>query len=896
MSALWSALHWLRRLVRNVVRGNAEDRSMAADVESYVDLLTDEKIAAGLSPEAARRAARMEFGSVDAVKEEVRSVRAGAWLGQLAQDLRYALRMLRRDPAFSAIAILTLALGIGANTAIFSVVNAVLLEPPPYADSDRLVVLWERNRAIGKERDPVAALNYLDWRQHNTVFDDLGAYRFRGYVLTHAGNPEQLMALAMTSSLFNVLRVEAAEGRVFSEEEERRRDHVVVLSHQFWQRRFGGDRAVVGRSIALDGNAFTVVGVMPPGFAFPDGEDVDLYAPLAFRDEDLKGRRLHSLAVVGRLRDHVTLERASADIGGIVERIAASDSAVNPEITMVKAHDVLVEDVRRPLIVLFGTVGFVLLIACANIASLLLVRATTRQREIAMRATLGAGRGRLIRQLLTESVLLATIGSAVGILVAIWLLQLLTRFRPADLLRVEHVSIDATVLWFVTVAAVLTGILFGIVPALHASMPHLADVARANSPTTTASVAKLRARSALLVAEIALSVVLLTSAGLMVRSLVNLQNVDLGFRSERVTTAQIFLAPTRYPTGVSQYRPPKPGAPPVADPKPSVFFAQLLDQLQQVPGVQSAGAVSALPLNPVGSDYDLPVIVQGKPQPRAGEEPQADFRLATTGYFRTIGIPLLRGREFTEFDGPNGTPVAIINDALAAQMFAGEDPLGQRILLYGRPREIVGVVGSVRHRGFSSDARPEMILPYRQLQFGGMTIVVRSALPVASVAAALTRVVHSIDGDQPVSRIRPMDDFVSDSVAQPRFTTLLLAGFALLAFGLAVVGVYGVMSYAVKQRAREIGVRLALGAERREVVQMVTRQSLSYAVAGVVLGLAGAFVGTRLLSGLLFGVSATDPVTFAGSAVALVVASLAATYVPALKASRVAPISVLRVE
>jgi predicted permease len=896
MSMRGSALHWLRRLVRNLLRGNTADADLRADVESYVDLLTDEKIAAGLPPDAARRAARLEFGSIDAVTDDTRSVRAGALVGQLSQDLRYALRMLRRDRGFSAVAVLTLALGIGANTAIFSVVNAVLLQPLAYADPGRLAVLWEKNSAIGKDRDPVAPLNFKDWQQHNTTFENLGAFRFDGFVLTSAGDAEQLTALEMTSSVFRILQVEALRGRIFTDAEERRRDRVVVLTHQLWQRRFGGEAAVVGRSIALDGAAFIVIGVMPAGFRFPDGDPVDLYSPIVFTEDELKGRRSHSLSVIGRLRDGVTLDTATGDISTIARRIAAADNTSNPDVTIAAAHDVIVEDVRRGLIVLFAAVGFVLLIACANVASLLLVRATTRQREMAMRAALGAGSRRLLRQLLTESVMLAAIGGAAGTALAWWLLRLFARFHPPDLPRVDHVAIDLPVLLFVTMAAVLTGMLFGIVPALHAATPRLADAARVNSPTTTASARHTHARSALLVAEIALSLMLLTAAGLMLRSFVNLQNVDLGFQPDHVVTGQVALAYSRYPVDSAQFRPVRPDAGPVADSKLSRFFTRLEEELRSVPGVESVAAVSALPLNPVGTDYDLPVVIEGRPRARAGEEPQADFRLATTGYFRTLRIPLLRGREFTEFDGPNSTPVAIINETLARQMFAGEDPLGQRLILYGRPREIVGVVGAVRHHGFSRDARAEMILPHRQFQVGFMTIVVRTSLESSVAGDAVADAVHSIDAEQPVYRVRTMNDFLSDSVAQPRFTTLLLGGFATLALVLALVGVYGVMSYTVNQRAREIGVRLALGARRIEVVRMIVRQSLAHAFAGVMLGLAGAAAATRLLSGLLFGVSATDPAAFAGAATAVVLASLAATYVPAFRASRVSPVSVLRSE
>ena len=891
-----SVFHWLRTLVRNTIHARASDADLRDNVHSYVDLLTEEKIAAGMAPDAAHRAALLEFGGVDTVTEQTREARAGAQLAQVWQDARYAMRIAWRDWSFSGVAVLTLALGIGANTAIFSVVNAVLLKPLPYRDPDRLVLLWERNASIGKARDPVAPLNFQDWRTRNTVLEHIGAYRFRGFALSGVETPERVDALAMSGSVFRVLDVNALVGRSFTEEEERRGDRVVVLAHEFWQRRFGGDRTLVGRSITLNGASFTVVGVMPPGFAFPDGNPVDVYAPLVFTQEDLNGRGAHTLAVIGRLKKLVSVEEASADIGRIARSIAAEDPRSNPDVTIAGAHNVLVEDVRLGLLILLGTVGFVLLIACGNIANLLLVRAASRRREMAIRAALGATRRRLLRQLLTESLLLAAIGGAVGVLVAWGLLQLFVRINPPDFARVDLVAIDPMVLLFAIGIAMVTGVVFGIAPALRVSQSGLTDATKTGGYHTTAAFRRNSGRSMLLVAEIALSLMLLAGAGLMIRSLAKAQTLDLGFRTSGVLTGNIFLPAAKYPVDSSQFRP-RPDDPPRAvDSKPSVFFAQLEERLSVLPGVQAVGAVSSLPLNPVGLDFDLPVIVQGRPRPRGGEEPQADFRLATTGYFRTMGIPLLKGRAFTEFDGPNSAPVVVINDTTARQMFPGEDPLGRQIVLYSRPREIVGVVGSVRHHGFSRDARPEMILPYRQFQFGGMTLVVRSALNPADLGAAVERTVQSLDPDLPVSGIRTMDDLLADSVAQPRFTTMLLAGFACLALTLALVGVYGVMSYAVSQRTREIAVRMALGAHRQEVVWMIVRQGMVVTAIGVIVGLGGAAAGTRVMAGLLFDVTATDPPTFAAAAAALVLASFGACYIPALRAARVAPVTILKSE
>ena len=888
-----SFLHWLRQLVHNSIHPRRRDAELRADVASYLDLLTEEKVAAGLPPDAARRAARLEFGGVDAVTEETRSVRAGAWLAQCWQDAFYALRLIRRDKTFSVVAILTLALGIGANTAIFSVINAVLLKPLPYSDPDRLVLVWERNTTIGKERDPVAPRNYQDWRAQNSVFEDLGAYRFREYALGGVPDPEQLTALSLTSSVFKVLRANAEIGRVFTEDEERRRDPVVVLTHTFWQRRLGGDPTAIGRSITLNDAPVTVIGVTAREFKFPDGNPVDLYSPLTFTPDELRGRRSHSLMVIARLKEGVEIHSARADLGTIARTIASADRTSNPDVTIARAHDVLVEDVRLGLIILLGAVGFVLLIACANVAGLLLVRATSRRREITMRAALGAGRGRLVRQLLTESVVLALIGGGVGLLMAWGLLAALIRFQSPSLLPVDQLGIDATVLLFVIASAFATGVVFGMIPALHAITPRLSE---ATKSTSDLAPAPGHARSGLVVAEVAISLVLMAGAGLMVRSLIKAQQLDLGFQPENVFTAQLLLASAQYPIDPRQYRPLERGSGPILDTKPFVFLAQLEERLRRLPGVESVGAVSALPLNPVGTDYDLPVVIEGRPRPRPGEEPQADFRTATTGYFRAMGIPLLRGREFNEFDRPNSTPVVIINETLARQMFPGEDPLGQRLVLYGAPREIVGVVGAVRHRGFSQEARPEMTLPYRQFQFNGMTLAVRSDLDRTTLAAAIAGAVHALDPQQPVYRPRAMDEFLADSVAQPRFTTLLLGGFAGLALVLALVGVYGVTTYAVNQRTREIAVRMTLGAQRHEVVRLVARQSVGYAGAGVVLGLLGAAAVTRFLGGLLFDVTATDPLTFISAASAVTLAAVAASYIPAIRAARVPPARTLRAE
>ena len=884
MGQIQEAWHRLRALVGR----KAIERGLSEEFRFHIDEQTAKNVRAGMAPGEARRQALIKFGGIERIKEKTRDEYRAALLEDFVRDVRYGARSLGRARGFTAVATLTLALGIGANTAIFSVVNAVLLKPLSYRDPERLAFVWERNTTIGKERDLVAPPNYLDWKAQNSVFEALGAYRVNGFALTGAGEPESVTALTVSSSLFRVLGVDAAVGRTFTEDEETRKDRVVVLGHEFWQRRFGGDPSLIGKSITLIA-PFTVIGVMPASFRFPDGNPVDLYSPLVLSPNELTGRRTHSLTVIGRLKEGVTIDSATANMTAIAQGIVAADQTSNPDVTVVRAHDLLVEDVRLGLLVLLGTVGFVLLIACANVANLLLVRATSRRGEMAMRAALGAGRPRLVRQLLTESVLLAVGGSALGMLVAWSVLGLLVRVSPPDLPRVDQVGIDTTVLLFVTAIAILTGLGFGIVPALQVSGSNLVDA------TQESRVKRQRGRSVLVAAEIALSLALITGAGLMIRSFVALQHLDLGFQPQDVLTAQIFLPGPRYPVDPAQFRPLQAGVTPQLS-KPSAFYAQLMEKLAASPGIEAIGAVSSLPLNPVGIDYDLPVIVQGRPRPRPGEEPQADFRIATPDYFKTMRIPLKAGRLFTEFDGPDAAPVAIINETMAAQVFPGDNPIGQRLLLYGRAREIIGVIGAVKHHGFSREPRPEMVLPSRQFQFGGMTIVARSRLEPSVLAATITREVHALDPELPVSRVRTMEQFQSASVAQPRFRALLFAGFASLAMALALVGVYGVMSFTVNQRTREIGVRIALGASRHDVVWMVVRHGMMLAGIGIFAGLVGAAAGTRLLEQLLFGVSATDPVIFFGAAIALGLSSVAATVVPAIRAARVAPVTALRPE
>jgi predicted permease len=813
------------------------------------------------------------------------------------QDVRQGLRTLFRSPGFTMVAVLTLALGIGVTSTIFSIVKGILLEPLPYPDAGRLVYVWETNRAVNKELDPVAPLNYLDWKAQTETFNSLAAYIFGGFALLGVDDPERVDTLFVTASLFPVLGVEAEIGRTFTEEEERRRDRVVLLSHEFWQRRFQGDRTVIGKSLNLSGNSFTVVGVMGPGFRFPDNDSSasETYSPLWFSPDQLRARNLHVLNVVGRLKDDVTIEAASVRMNTVARGIANASTESNPEVTVVSMHEQFVENVRLGMVVLLATSGFVLLIACSNVANLLLTRSTTRRREMAVRTSLGASRWRIVRQLLTESCLLALFGTLAGMVMASWLLDLFLEFIPGTVPRGYNVAIDAGVLLFSAGLCLGAAVLFGLTPALALSRSGLKDVIQESSPRAGAGSFSKYSRAIFVVSEIAFSLILLTGAGLMIRSFANLLAMDYGFPTDGLVTVQLFVPQSKYPGNPAEFRP-TPSEQRALSPQ-ARFFLDVVDRVKVLPGVTSAAAVSALPLNPIGIDFDLPVFVEGRPPPSAGEAPQADFRIATVDYFRTMRIPLLRGREFTEFDGPGARDVVIVNDTFVGRHFPGEDPVGKRILIYGRPREIIGVVGSVRHRGFRSEPNPEMIVSNRQFQqFGGMTLLIRTPVDVALLGPSIRREVHAIDPDQPVERLLTMEEFASTSIEQPRFTTLLLSSFAVLAVVLAIVGIYGVMSYAVSQRTREIGVRMALGADRSDVLRMVVRQGAAHLIAGIALGLAGAAIITRLIESLLFRVEATDPLTFAVAVGVLTLAALSAAYLPARRATRVDPMVALRYE
>jgi putative ABC transport system permease protein len=805
-------------------------------------------------------------------------------MNTLVQDVRYALRMFVKKPGFTFTVVVALALGIGANTAIFSVVNAVLLRPLPYREPDRIVKVWEihPNTKLRDDKANVAPANFIDWASQNEVFEQIAAYEGnrRGFNLTDAGESEHIEGSRVSASLFPLLGVQPILGRSFTEEEDRQgSNRVIILSQGFWQRRFGADREILGRTLTLNLRGYTVIGVMPEGFDMP--QSVDFWVPLAFDDEEAKTRDFHYLSVIARLKPGVTVEEARAGMNVVALRLEQqypeTNARLGAHLTLLSEH--LVGPIRPALLILLGAVGLVLLIACANTANLLLARAAARQKEIAIRQALGASRRRLIKQMLTESLMLSLLGGSIGAIIALWGTDLLASLGPESISGLGHIRIDARVLGFTLTLSLLTGVVFGLAPALQASRPRLNELLKEGGRSSGGAV-RSRTRSLLVVSEVALSLVLLIGAGLMVKSFLRLQSVAPGFDPENLLTVK--LSPT-----ISKFRGKSEGV---------AFYQQVERQIQALPGVVSVGAVTHLPLSQ--DNLRLTFNIDGRPATAPGEEYLAEARAVSPNYFRTMSIPVLSGRDFTERDNIQSARAIIINAKMADIYWPGEDPVGKRLIMEGEkaPREIVGVVGDVKHWGLEEESRPEMYWPLYQEPLVFTSVVIRSKTDPASLAAAVRSEVKAIDNDQPVYRVRTMEQLLSRSVAAERFSMLLLAIFALVALVLAAVGIYGVIAYSVSQRTREIGIRMAMGAEARDVLGLVVRQGLRLAAAGVAIGIGGALALTRVMAGLLYGVSTTDFETFVAVPLLLTMVAALASYIPARRATKVDPMVALRYE
>jgi predicted permease len=802
----------------------------------------------------------------------------------LIQDLRYAVRMLIKRPAFTFVVVAALALGIGANTAIFSVVNSILLRPLPYRDPDRLAMIWMDNKRMNVDQDIHSFANYLDYRDQNQVFETMAAYSGISLNLVGVGEPERIIGSAATASLFEVLGVAPERGRVFTVDEETiGQNRVAVLSYGLWQRRFGGDPNIVGQEILVSDVSRTVIGVMPPNFKFPDKDD-EIWVPMALDDNQKRSRGSFGYYAIGRLKPGVSLEQAQAEMATIASNLASQYPILEGlGVNLVPLHQQVTGRVRPALLVLLGTVAFVLLIACANVANLLLARSAGREREIAIRTALGANRKRLIRQLLTESALMGLAGGAIGILIAKWGLSALIALSPEDIPRLDQIGIDGRVLGFTLLVSLATGLIFGLVPAIQASKPDLNESLKEGGRSSTSGVERRRVRSSLVVLEVALSLVLLIGAGLMIKSFSRLQKVDLGFNPDRLVSMNIQLSRTKYQGPLS-----------------TQFFRQLIERVEAMPGVESAGATTAIFIDALPNSTNF--TVEGKPPTPAAEQIETPVDSVTPSYFRTMGIALMQGREFTEQDGLESPPVAIINNTFARRFWPGENPLGRRFKFGDSDSNapwmtIVGVVDDMRRTGLDVDVRCETFLPYTQRRFiGFLSLVVRAKADPRGIATAVRDQVWSIDPGQPVSHIRTMDQLLDGMMAQRRLNMVLFALFGGVALVLAAVGVYGVISYSVTQRTHEIGIRMALGAGRADVLKLIVRNGMTLVLIGVGIGLIAAFALTRLMTTLLFEVSATDLATFAAISGILSSVGLAACFVPALRAIKVDPMVALRYE
>jgi predicted permease len=871
-------------------RRNSMEAELEEELRAHVEQQAEKYVQAGMSPEEAARRARLEFGGIEQVKEECRDSWGVRLITELGQDLRYGLRQLRRNPGFTVVAIVTLALGIGANTAIFSVVYGVLLRPLPFPNPDRLINLYD---AEGPDRyEPVPYLDFLDWQRKNHSFTELAAWMSDNLILTGREGTEYVSVADVSASFFSTLGVRLARGRAFLPEEDKQGGKpVVIIGHQFWERHFSGSPQAVGKGLVLSGKDYTVVGVLSAGFRF-FGE-TDVYIPIGQGDpswtQDRKIR--NGIEVIGRLKPGVTLKRAQADMAVVQDQIAkaytGSDKGV--EVLLQPLGQELVSDVSRTLMLLMVAVGFVLLIACANIANLTLARSATRSREFAIRSALGAGRGRLVRQLLIESTMLGLMGSALGLVMAQWGTHPVLALIPGGLPRSQGIRVEPHVLAFALAVSILTGILFGLAPALMSTQANLRGGIKEGARTTGAG--PHRTQSVLVVAETALTLVLLMAAGLMIRTMWHLWHVNPGFNPHHAVTFNVAIAPQ----GASSPQ------------RIRLAFSRLLEQVRSIPGVRAAGLTNMVPLGNVQSGIGFWTGPRAEPPRNSHMMHPAFLFLTTTGYFHALEIPLLRGRTFTIDDTAESPHVVVVDDALVREAFPGEDPIGKRInIMFLGPAEIVGIAAHVKDSLYSdtrAKPKPEIYFPLDQVPNqlmsmtpSGMALVVRARSNPATIVPSVRRTLMGPGSYQALFNVRTMEEIVNDSTASAQLPLVLLGAFAALALLLASVGIYGVLSYSVSRRTHEIGIRMALGAEKGEVLRMVIRDGLKLALFGVAIGIAGALALTRFMASLLYGVKPTDPFTFVAVSLILIAVALLACYIPARRAAQIDPMVALRYE
>jgi putative ABC transport system permease protein len=877
--------HYLRSLVarlRGLFGDRRADRELDDEIKTHLRLLTERYVHQGMSEAEATLAAQRQFGNVTLLKEDHRDMRGIRFIETLFQDLRFGIRMFFKSPGLTTVLIGAIALGIGFNSALFSVVNTLLLSPLPFPDDDRLIIAWTRSAKISNTRLGVTTDEFAEWRKQTQSFAGITAQAGWLFNLSGTDEPERIQAGRVSTNFFSVFGIKPALGRDFlPEEDEIKSGRVVILSQSVWRRRFNADPSLIGRTITLNDLPYTVVGILPPEFHFPRIYEEDfgpeLWTPVQV--ESLPDRGAPFLTVFARLKPGVALETAQSELNLIARRLESAypKTLSGKSVHLVSLQEQVVGKVRLSLLILFGAVGIVLLIACANVSNLLMARATARRGEMALRLAIGASRLRLIRQLLTEGILLAVLGGALGLLIAFLAKPLLLSFSGESIPRADEVVIDTHVLLFTFSLSMIIGLVFSVLPAVQASGLNPNQFLKEGAKSGTTGKSGNRLRSLLIVIQVALALALTIGAGLLTRSFLTLLSVNPGFEPKKILTFELFLSPKA---------------------QGAVFYRQLIEKLDALPGVEAAGAINALPLG--GAEFSWTFFIEER-QPYDAPLGRVDYRVVTPDFFRTIGVPLKRGRIFTEQDGQEATPVGIINEAMARRYWPNEDPIGKRFRMQAPINvspwtTIVGVVGDVKHAGLDQDPSPAVYRPHQQNPRTDMTVVMRTRSEPLALANSVRNQMHEMDKDLPISNLREYTYFVSKSIAQKRFAMLLLTSFAALALLLSLFGIYGVLSYSVNLRTKELAIRQALGARARDLTALVVRQGMSLVLVGIGIGLGVALALTRLMKTLLFGVSATDPLTFTVITLLLVFVALLACWIPARRATKADPITALRFE